>query len=151
MNKEIIKEIKETDFLSRVFEFKSDDEKDFLTMFKSKREMKKYSDIQWLYLSNNKFASLIGITGENFVFAIDEDFDKDIFSFSFFDIPFSFFRLSVTEVGKSWGESLSQNDAYRNDLEKYVEWCNKNGHKLEKREVKLLNDSLILKSKNDKY
>lgn len=37
MNKDIIKEIKETDFLRRVFAFKSDDEKDFSVMFKSKK------------------------------------------------------------------------------------------------------------------
>lgn len=41
MNKEIIKEIKETDFLSRVFAFKSDDEKDFFYMFEDKNDIKK--------------------------------------------------------------------------------------------------------------
>lgn len=149
MNKEIIKDIKKTDFLNRVFGFKSDNEKDFLTMFRSKREIKKYSDIQWLYLSHNKYAKLIGITSSDFIFAIDEDFDKDIFSFSFFDIPFSFFRLSVTEIGKSWVESLSQNDIYRDDLEKYVKWCNENGYKLEKRDVKLLQESILKANKNE--
>lgn len=83
MNKEIITEIKETDFLSRVFAFKSDDEKDFAVMFKSKKEMKKYSHIKWLYLSDNKYAKLIGIMEEGFIFTIDEDFDKDIFGLSF--------------------------------------------------------------------
>lgn len=147
MNKDIIKEIKETDFLRRVFAFKSDDEKDFSIMFKSKKEMKKYSHIKWLYLSDNKYAKLIGIMEEGFIFTIDEDFDKDIFGLSFFDIPFDFFRLSVISTGKPELDYLSENNLYRSDLEKYVEWCNKNGYKTEKRNIRLLQES-ILKSDN---
>lgn len=147
MNKEIIKEIKEKDFLRRVFAFKSDDEKDFSIMFKNKKEIKKYSHINWLYLSDNKYAKLIGIMEYGFVFSIDEDFDKDVFSCSFFDIPFAFFRLSVITAGKPEVDSLAKNNLYRSDLEKYVEWCNKNGFKVEKRDIKLLQDSM-LKSDN---
>lgn len=57
MNKEIIKEIKETDFLSRVFAFKSDDEKDFFYMFEDKNDIKKYSSVKWLYSSYNRYAN----------------------------------------------------------------------------------------------
>lgn len=137
MNKEIIKEIKEKDFLRRVFAFKSDDEKDFSIMFKNKKEIKKYSHINWLYLSDNKYAKLIGIMEYGFVFSIDEDFD----------IPFAFFRLSVIAAGKPEVDSLAKNNLYRSDLEKYVEWCNKNGFKVEKRDIRLLQDS-ILKPEN---
>lgn len=91
MNKEIIKEIKETDFLSRVFAFKSDDEKDFFYMFEDKNDIKKYSSVKWLYSSYNRYAKLIGVTDHNFIFSIDDDFEQDILCVSFFDIPFLFF------------------------------------------------------------
>lgn len=148
MNRETIEEIKNTDFLKRVFSFKSNDEKDFSVMFKSKREMKKYEHIKWLYLSDNKYAKLIGVMEEGFVFKIDEDFDKDIFSFSFFNIPFDFFRLSAIESGKSEVDYLAKNDLYRSDLGKYIAWCNENGYNIEKRNLTLLQDSInILNTK----
>lgn len=149
MNKDIIKKIKEIKFLSRVFAFKSDNKDDFFYMFEDKNDIKKYSSVKWLYLSYNRYAKLIGITDHNFIFSIDDDFEQDILCFSFFDIPFLFFRLSVTEVGKSWVESLSENDVYRYDLEKYVKWCNENGYKLEKRDVKLLQESILKANKNE--
>ena len=146
MNKEIIKEIKEADFLSRVFAFKSDDEKDFFYMFEDKNDIKKYSSVKWLYSSYNRYAKLIGVTDHNFIFSIDDDFEQDILCVSFFDIPFLFFRLSV-EVGKNHITTLAENNQYRADLEKYVEWCNKKGFKIEKRDIRLLQES-ILKSDN---
>lgn len=140
MNKAIIKEIKNKDFLKRVFAFKSDEEADLLCMFEN--EMKKYSDIEWLYLSYNKYAKLIGIMKEGFIFKIDEDLDTDIFCISFFDIPFSFFRLSVIEAGLPEIDTLVKNDLYREDLRKYLDWCNINKYNIEERDFKLLKDSI---------
>lgn len=137
MDRETIEEIKNTDFLRRVFFFKSNNEKDFSFMFESKREIKKYAHIKWLYLSDNKYAKLIGVMEEGFVFTIDEDFDNDIFSFSFF-------RLSAVDAGKSEVDYLTNNELYRSDLEKYVAWCNTNGYKIEKRDTRLLQESLSI-------
>lgn len=72
--------------------------------------------------------------------------NKIYYAFLFSIFLFFFFRLSV-EVGKNHIATLAENNQYRADLEKYLEWCNKKGFKIEKRDIRLLQES-ILKSDN---
>lgn len=132
MNKNIIRQIKNTDFLKMAFWFQSDNPTDFNDMFENEDQRKEFSHIDWLYWSDHPYATLIGIMKNGAIFTIDDEFEQDIICSSFFDIPFIFAELSVKNSSEP-KKSLINDIKYKedaDDLKQYIQWCIINNYPL---------------------
>lgn len=143
MNKDIIKVIKQNEFLICLFWFISDDENDFNDMFINEEQKNEFSEIEWLYWSEHPYATLIGLMKNDSIFTIDDEFEQNILCSSFFDIPFKFTKIIVETTSFSL-DSLFIDPIYEenlNDLKKYIKWCEENNFKLRKEDIDWINNN----------
>lgn len=143
MYEKIIKEIKETLFLKRIFFFETSDPKDFNCMFINEEQKSEFNHIDWLYMAEHPYATLIGLMKNDSIFTIDDEFEQNILCSSFFDIPFKFTKLIVETTSFSL-DSLFIDPIYEenlNDLKKYIKWCEENNFKLRKEDIDWINNN----------
>ena len=142
MYEKIIEEIKETPFLKRIFFFETSDPKDFNCMFINEEQKSEFNHIDWLYMAEHTYATLIGIMKNGDIFTIDNEFDQSILCDSFFSIPFVLAELSVSNYKDRKKAFLT--DAFYSDdvkdLKKYIEWCEENNFKLRKEDIDWINN-----------
>ena len=142
MYEKIIKEIKETPFLKRIFFFETSDPKDFNCMFINEEQKSEFNHIDWLYMAEHTYATLIGLMADKKIFVIDDEFEQYVLCNCFFDIPFLLAELSVMnskEPKKAFLTDAFYSDDVK-DLKKYIEWCEENNFKLRKEDMDWINN-----------
>jgi len=140
MNKNIIDTIQKEEFLKRAFWFQSNDPDDFDDMFENEAQKKQFSHIDWLYWSDHPYATLIGIMENGSIFAIDDEFEQNVLTDYFFNIPFIFTKLIIKDYSNP-KKALLENELYKSnlaDLIKYTKWCKENNIKIDDQYLDIL-------------
>lgn len=131
--------IKNDERFSNVFHFYSNEQSDFNDMLPTKKLRKKFSFVNWIYLTTIEQVTFIGLDENYRVFVMDSEGDTFILCNSFFNIPFEIIKDYIR--CKNYKSLLYNKNEFKNYLENlkfYASWCENNNIKIDEKYLEIL-------------
>lgn len=137
--KEVMKLIKNDERFSNVFHFYGDDKSHIYDMLPTAKLRKKFSFVNWIYLTTLSQVALIGIIENNKVFTMDNEGDTFILCDSFFEIPFRIISTYLRKDNpKHYLHNNPNNKDYLENLKFYADWCKNNNIHIDEKYLEIL-------------